>query len=202
MKTRIEILLSVTIINTVLLVSACTKDANCGQQQSTTYNISSDEKAKIPYTGKDTLTFVRMTTGDTFTFYGTGWQSGNNTDYTAADCPQKELFETRQVTFQSLSFSKPINLNQYVNNVNHSTYLDIYFQTTTFETSQLGNIYDADSGSVVVQGKTYRNIHFFSNDNSMVSPKPRNYGCLYTWNDGIIKMFFTTGETWELVPKK
>ena len=197
MKTKTYILSLCTLV----FFASCQRDIPC-KEKTTTYTISSSDKSKIPYTGKDTLTFVRTITGDTFTFYSTGWQSGFNTAYTADDCPQKQLFESRQLVFQSPTFSNTISLNQYVNPNTQGDYLDIFFQSTKFETRQLGNIYDTDSGSVILQGKLYNNIHFISNDNSAVNTKPRNYGCLYTWNEGIIKILFTTGETWELVPKK
>jgi hypothetical protein len=38
--------------------------------------------------------------------------------------------------------------------------------------------------------------------NEWLNPKPSDFGCYYTRTDGIIKLFFKTGETWELIDKQ
>ena len=175
---------------------SCQKDCT---QNTTTSNISSSNKSKIPYTGKDTLTFVRTTSGDTFTFYSNGWQSGYGVGYTAEDCPQKEACEIRQLVFQSPTFSKSISISLYIQNVTKWTFIDIGFQNTVFENtaSSLRAPYDLDS--TLIQGEKYYDILFMSD---LDSATPITYNCYYNIQYGILKLIFANGETWELIPKK
>jgi len=193
MKTKIYFILFFV----ATFFSSCQKK-DC-TQGTTTYNISSDDKSKIPYNGKDTLTFVRTIIGDTFTFYGTGWQSGTGISYTAEDCPQKQVFEIRQLIFQSPNFSNPISISIYVQNVTKSTFIDIGFQNTVFENTDvvLSPLYDLDS--TIIQGKKYYGIMFL---NDLDSATPTTYNCCFNIQFGILKLFFANGETWELISKK
>ena len=200
MKTKIKtISLFIIAISYVVFLSSCQKDKPC-TQGTTTYNLLSDEKAKIPYSGKDTLTFVRTTIGDTFTFYSTGWQGGYNTSYTANDCPQKEMRESRILIFQSLSFSKPIIINQYIpDNDNYASILSIGFQNINYlcSSGSIGTNYSLDS--VIIQTKTYYHINVFSDLDFSI---PKTYKCYFSLQYGILKLILANGETWELVPKK
>lgn len=50
----------ITILLLFILAQSCTKDANCGDQSDivNSYYISADDKSKIPFKGKDTLTYI------------------------------------------------------------------------------------------------------------------------------------------------
>ncbi|NDC31272.1 MAG: hypothetical protein EBZ58_10125, partial [Bacteroidetes bacterium] len=58
MKTK---LLYISIISLLFIIQACKRtEPDCGDLSDviTNYNISDADKAKIPYTGKDTLVFI------------------------------------------------------------------------------------------------------------------------------------------------
>jgi hypothetical protein len=201
MKTKIyTILFFALTLTSAIILNGCRKNDSSGcTQNTTTYNISSSDKSKIPYTGSDTLTFVRTTTGDTFTFYGKGWQSGINTAYTAEDCPQKEIFEVRQLTFQSPTFSKSIVLNQYIVSVNKTPNMQIDFQTTDYQVSPIGAL-GHKNNTIVISNTIFNYVDSFSNNN--LTPFPNNYMCYYNIQFGILRMRLISGEIWELIPKK
>ena len=180
-----------------LFLFACNKPCTQG---TTTYNISSGDKSKIPYKGNDTLTFVRTTTNDTFTFYGTGWQSGFNTSYTAEDCPQKENREARILYFQSPTFSNSIILNLSIyDNSKYTSLLSINFQNITYEVGGVSGLGWYNNTITILQN-TYNYVDSFSNNN--LTPFPTNYMCYYNLQYGVLRMRLTNGEIWELIPKK
>lgn len=82
-KTTIHL---ISILLLVILVQSCSKTDPCPNGQENYYNLTDEEKSKIPYTGTDTLVFV-SDKGDTVTLIGQGKQqtykrttSGGNPD--------------------------------------------------------------------------------------------------------------------------
>jgi hypothetical protein len=167
------------------------------EPQTTHKNLRQEDKDKVPYSGYDTLTFIRMNDSVQFTFCGTGWQRLEATKYLATDCNDKEILEMRKLVFQSPTFSSPITISQYINDVNNGVYFEVDFQSQLFKTGLLWSKNAVDTPTLTIQGKTYKDIHLISFDDAL--PKPKDFGCLYTWNDGIIKIYYKSGESWEII---
>src|SRR6478752_4765679 len=116
----------------VLLLQNCKR--GCYNDETVTeYKIYEGELKKIPYTGFESLTFVCTTTGDTHTFVGDGWKTYWGLYDSGLDCPHPERYEKRQLIFSSTTFSKPIAISIYVQNVTKSIFLDVEFQNEVFE---------------------------------------------------------------------
>jgi hypothetical protein len=179
----------------VLLLQNCRR--GCYNDETVTeYKIDEGELKKIPYKGFESLTFVRTTTGDTHTFVGDGWKTYWGLYDAGLDCPNPERYEKRQLVFSSTTFSKPITISIYVHHVNHGLLLQVDFQNEVFEegSADVGKPYDLDS--LTVLGTDYYGIEFLSDVNSAT---PVTYKCYYNVENGIIRLFFENGETWDLL---
>lgn len=60
-----------SILLLVMLIQSCSKTDPCPKGQENYYNLTDEEKSKIPYTGTDTLVFI-SDKGDTATLIGQG----------------------------------------------------------------------------------------------------------------------------------
>lgn len=186
-----------TIACLTVLLQNCGPELDCGNSDKVTdYKIDADDLNKIPYTGFETLTFVRTTQGDTHTFVGNGWKQDWGLTTTREDCPQKERYERRQLTFTSPSFAKPIIVSIYRHDITKSTFLSISFQNTSFYDASVtvGKPYDIDSINIL--GTNYVGINFLSD---LDSTTPVTYKCYYNAQYGILRLFFDNGETWDLL---
>jgi hypothetical protein len=98
MKTKFLIILSL-----LAIITSCTKDPGpCGGQK-TYYYLSEEDKAKVPYTGTDTLVFV-SNTNDTAVCIGQGKKQFFTIDYDSGnpDCkPPEFYYEAYRNTFKS-----------------------------------------------------------------------------------------------------
>lgn len=166
-----------------------------------TSNLIQSDKDLIPYKGNEILTFIRTNTNDTHVFVGEPkWTSYSNSSYGGADCSIETKREGRGIGFVSNTFNKPIVLNQYIAADGNAVF-EVKFQNMEIFTNYLysDSPFQKIQDSITIQGKKYYNIYSYAND---AVPRPTNYGCLYTRTEGIIKLFFTTGETWELLNKQ
>jgi hypothetical protein len=185
------------ILTLTLLLTSCSKDKGCGNGTIEYANIPQSDKDLIPYKGSETLFFLHVNTGDTLKFSGEpDWTSYSNSTFRGADCPIEVKREGRGIAFIN-NQSKNMVFNQYVG-ATTTTYFEISFDNLNIFTRLLfSNQKFLDS--ITIQGKKYFDIYFYSNDNT--SPKPTDYGCYYTRNDGIIKLYTSAGESWELISK-
>jgi hypothetical protein len=198
MKTKLIPIIA--LLSIAWLYPACSKDT-C--EHKTEYdNILQEYKDMIPYKGGEKLTFLHVNTGDTVVFEGeSNWtQYYNGYSYGAGDgvCfVTEEKLEGRRIEFFSRALNEGILINQYIieqgNAVLRIDFKDLEIQSIDYA-FKLGTI-----DSVIVQGKIYRDVYFMSND--LIDQKPYDFGCLYNHKNGIIRMFFKTGETWELLSK-
>jgi hypothetical protein len=136
MKTK---LLYSTIISLLFIIQACKRtEPDCGDLSDiiTNYNIADSNKAKIPYTGTDTLVFV-SNTGDTATLIG----QGKNTHYesvksniSGGDCPRSSVlnYQNIEINFESPNDTNLttifLKVNRPINAVNY-TYLKLFLNT-------------------------------------------------------------------------
>ena len=92
----------------------------------------------------------------------------------------------------------------YFGEANGTDYLAIDFTTTT--SNPIGNSYILFPGgidkpftydSLIIQGKTYRNIVYRKDDRN---PNSSNkYGCFFNTAQGILRMETSDGDKWELL---
>lgn len=187
----------------VYLVS-CVRNEPCPEPPETiTVDISNGLKAQIPYTGYDTLTFVRNTLGDTHVFIGQGLKR----DYVLLRIPSGNpecqamkgdaKTERLSYTFKSSTFSSPIHFVMYYDRYPGSPEVDIRFNDQLYSTSSL-SLTSYSYGALQIKGKLYYNIAQFADGDS---PASEVYFVLYNASDGILKFRFKTGEEWELLPK-
>ncbi len=163
-------------------------------------NLYEDEKNLIPYYGNEVLTFINVNTNDTHIFVGEpNWTTYYNSSYGGADCIIDYKREGRGIAYISPTYNSRIVLNQYISQT-RTRYFEIQFNSLFVETRLLFSGLEKIKDSIVIQNKIYYDVYFYSNDET--GTKPTNYGCYYTRTDGIIKLLFTTGETWELVKKQ
>lgn len=196
MKTRIFFsLFFVATFFIGLFFSGCSKT----DSTATVHNyISTYAKNEILYTGKDTLTFVRTTSGDTFNFYGGGWQSGtNNSIYLMTDYYQKSINEFRKITFQSPTFLSSIVIYQsaFDNYEQAATEFYISFQNTGYN-NRFSDFLEINKDSMIISKKTFYKVYTLTNPS--ISSTMFYYNVQY----GILRMSLSNGETWELIPKK
>ena len=194
MKTKLFPIIA--LLSIAWLYPACSKDT-C--EQKTEYdNILQEYKDMIPYKGGEKLTFLHVNTGDTVVFEGDpNWKTYYNEKFYGNECQTKVKMEGRGIEFFSSALNQGILINQYIieqgNAVLRIDFKDLEIQSIDYA-FKLGTI-----DSVIVQGKIYRDVYFMSND--LIGQKPYDFGCLYNHKNGIIRMFFKTGETWELLSK-
>jgi hypothetical protein len=107
MKTK---LLYITIISLLFIIQACKRtEPDCGDLSDviTNYNISDADKAKIPYTGTDTLVFI-SDAGDTSILIGQGRNSSYETkkyNISGGDCPKNGISNYQNININFISNS-------------------------------------------------------------------------------------------------
>ena len=108
MKTKIIYFVLLMAVTAMLGIQSCGKGSPCeGRDMTdeiTVYTIADSIKAKIPYTGWDTLVFV-SDAGDTATLYGKGEkQNYDETRNTrGGDCPQTTISKYENIRIDFLS---------------------------------------------------------------------------------------------------
>jgi hypothetical protein len=117
-------LLYITMIVIFFCTQACKRsEPDCGDlsDEITNYNIADSNKAKIPYTGTDTLVFV-SNSNDTAVLIGQGkksFQTTTRNSIAGGDCPKSAVnnYQNIQINFiGNDSTIKNINFNVYKNN--------------------------------------------------------------------------------------
>ncbi len=195
------------LISLVLLLSlsCCNPDSSidCPERRTFTNEITGAEKAKVPYTGFDTLTFVRAG-GDTHTFIGTGKNAGYATASAYSgdpECPDDiAKLEYVNYRFASTTFADPINLSIYIRRHAEVTpNIETKFKTQRFiqGTHILGKNYLYLEKRIL--GKTYYNLNYISDFNNAADT---SFYILYSLNYGIVQFKFPNGEYWELLDKR
>ncbi len=142
-------LLYITIFSFLLLQACKLKEPDCGDLSDviTNYNIADSNKAKIPYTGTDTLVFV-SNTGDTATLIG----QGKNTQYESVrssikggDCPRTGIENYEN--------------NKYVYNSNDTSIIQIYYLAFMRNGNLISSPPSYNSLRIAING-----INFFDGD--------------------------------------
>ncbi len=193
MKTLTKLL---SLIFIIMLTQSCSKDTSCGDASDivNNYNISADDKSKIPFKGNDTLIYI-SDAGDTATLIGTGKKafidqvrkniSGN------ADCPRYTVDNNETISIEYSGISNELNNVKYkivasqdktrliytINNYIGSL-TPYYFNEVSFYTSD-----------VIINNKNYkgRQINLLDSVN-----------LIYNKDFGFLKIEFIGGKIWLL----
>jgi hypothetical protein len=165
--------------------------------------ISDADKAYIPYTGHDTLTFLNTHTSDTHVFIGTGViQYFSSTTFPLnMECPggHAEL-ETYGFEFISSTSTSKLIVKAFISSHNDPGGFTIQFTPSIYETSLpwiYGVQYSYDS--IEISNKTYYKIkEIFITSFQGTSDKL----ILFNSQFGVLSIITKDGVKWELISKK
>lgn len=179
-----------------MLTQSCSKDTSCGDINEivNNYNISADDKSKIPFKGNDTLIYI-SDAGDTATLIGTGKKvyidqvrkdiSGN------ADCPKYTEDNNETISIE-------------YNGNNPELYKVIYKIVASQDKTRL--IYAINNYMGSLTPYYFNEITFYSSD---VMINNKNYkgrqinlldsvNLIYNKDFGFLKIEFVGGKKWLL----
>lgn len=128
-------------LTSITLLASCGDESSCGDNVPTyeTYNLSADEKSKVPYTGTDTLIFV-SNTNDTAILIGQGkkvYYEEQLIDAGPPDCstPRIGKYEVNEMVFvDPKKILRDINIKLMVNNKSGYKILRIITQEKEYGT--------------------------------------------------------------------
>ncbi|MES2561061.1 MAG: hypothetical protein V4590_15060 [Bacteroidota bacterium] len=183
---------------------SCIRDTGCPDPPATvTVDLPHYLKDKIPYTGKDTLMFIRKTDGDTHTFIGQGLKRGY--DLLPRDGGDEECLSSRgsasmeyvKYTFVSSTFPSSIVLHMYYVEYPVGKNVSVRFNNKLYKRpSSVFTPFAKDSFKV--GSRMYYDVATIADD---LDPLSQEYFTLFNATYGILKFRFATGEEWELLPK-
>lgn len=178
-----------------MLTQSCFKDASCGDTNDivNNYNISADDKSKIPFKGNDTLIYI-SDAGDTATLIGTGKKifinqvrkniSGN------ADCPKYTEDNNETISIECNGDNTELNKLKY----------KIYGNTERTKIELTANVY------IGIDYPYYLNTPVLYTDsvnigNELYKGTPiiwSGNNALYNYNYGFLKIQLNGGKIWLL----
>lgn len=181
-----------TIIAISFLFATCKRD-RCGDGK-TYYNLSENDKNKIPYKGNEVLKFFNTSTSDTLIFQAEPqWTYYSNSKYYGADCPMENICEGRGIAFFNLSQSEKIVVNQVYSTSNNVQYIelnynDIFIVKKPFPFINAGK---PTFDSVLINGIKYYNVRAITGS----IKQPMDVGFWFTEIEGILKIYTNTNDT-------
>jgi len=199
MKTKISTILIAFLLGCIVCFTTCKKNSGCPDATNTYYNLSADEKSKIPYSGTDTLIFL-SNTGDSAKLFGHGKTDNYNTQsywQATPDCPQTttncEIISTTyigsNIGFSNIKFipenlcEPPAIVSISINGIKFQDYL-------LLQLSDSSNYHD----TTIINSKLYHGIKIFSL-NANITIDSTNY-IIYNYPSGIVKVKFSNNQTW------
>jgi hypothetical protein len=177
----------------LFLIIGCKKKC---EQKEVLYTVLEKTKKEIPYTGFDTLTFVRTSVGDTHVFIGLGKTLDYKFSRAAADCSNTNKEENYFFTYVSKTISNKIIVGY--NSPNSLSYHHLEFKNQKFEGDLFFYTPIPLIDSLNVLGKIYYNVQAMPNDDPLNSP----FVAFFDEIVGCIKIRLINGETWELLSIK
>ncbi len=179
------------------LLLSCSKDTGCGNANDivNNYNISADDKSKIPFKGNDTLVYI-SDVGDTAVLVGTGKIvfidqvrkdiSGN------ADCPKYSVDNNETISIEYTGDNNELNKLKYKIYGNmEKTEIEFTFNNfygITYPYNFNTPVFYTDSVSI-------GNQFYIGRPLGLNSP---NYKALYNYNYGFLKIQISGSKTWLL----
>jgi hypothetical protein len=177
---------------TLLFAYGCAKE--CDARKDIYYNVDEEYKKMLPYTGFDTITFVRTSVGDTHTFIGIGKTTNYDKTSLSYDCSDYYFRENYSYTFISNTFYSPLYIGQYVAPDSQKIPLTfINFENILIEDFINFNFIKPDIDSLKVLNKTYFKIEKLG--------QPNNKTAFFDKTNGCIKIEMNN-ETWDLLNYK
>jgi hypothetical protein len=178
---------------TLLLTYSCERE--CGDLKDIYYYVDEVDKNMLPYTGFDTITFVRTSVGDTHTFVGIGKTiSYNKTVETVEYCGRTFFRENYAYTFISKTFNSPLYIGQYIPEVSIRTPISyINFENKFLEGDIDFDFIRQDIDSLIILGKKYYKVEIIGKDNNQNAYFDKTSGCIKIERNN---------ETWELLSLK
>lgn len=168
----------------------------------TTYFRYADSSYKqyIPFTGTDTLRFIRSNTNDTLVFLGEKPVSNfsNATSY-INKCPKQYKLAYQYYRFNCSAYpSGPITVGVYAPYADAPYRMNITVNNWYYEDSVncLGAPYELASRTI--RGRLYTNLELLGNYDN---PSDTSYYACYSATYGLVQIKQRTGEYWDLVPK-
>lgn len=186
-KTKIFSLLAL-----LLIFSNCAKE--CDDRKDIYYNVDEEFKKMLPYTGFDTITFVRTSVGDTHTFVGIGKTTNYDRTSLSYDCSDNYFRENYSYTFISNTFNSPLYIGQYVAQDSQKIPLTfINFENNFLEDFINFNFVKQDIDTLKVLNTTYYKVEKMENGISKNAYFDKANGCIK------IEM---NNQSWELLRYK
>lgn len=180
----------------LMIISAISCQKNCIPRDFY-YKVSGKTKSRLPYTGLDTLTFVRTTHGDTHTFIGQGIRYRNEIRTDAVECSPTYYHEVQSISYVSKTFKAPIVVIYNTEELSKGEQL-IYFQNSEFSGSISFTDY-ANLDSINILGKNYYNVHAIRDIDRYSNDNLRAHVDQYA---GCIRMETFKNELWQLLEIK
>lgn len=188
-----------SIISLITFIQSCSKDTKCSFADTNIYyNLADSNKAKIPYTGTDTLVFI-SDQGDTATLVGQGKKTYYNTITNNAgtvDCPKIENRNYENVNFEfkndtSIFFKATFSILKYdvLGGYPSTTSIKFNFNNTEIDFSNIEYIMSFKSfqDSILLNGKYVGGVYLGFN----------TYNALFNFENGILK-FKYNNKNWIL----
>jgi len=194
---------SIVLFSVMLIFQSCHLDGkyDCPKQQTFYQYLDTGLVSKIPYKGYDTLTFVRTSVGDTFTFYGTGFTSGfNERSYTRDPNCYDDISrcEFKQLKFVCPNLTDPLTIT-----LHYRTYVESPSLLINFRNQDYWDLFSFilhgpfKYDSLQINNSNFKNIYYITDPDNLNTNK---YYVLFN-NIGILKLKLPNNETWELVSK-
>ena len=189
MKTKL-----LCIIGLIILFQNCTKDPSCGDQSKieNSYNISADDKSKIPFKGNDTLTYI-SDAGDTAILIGNGkraYMDVISKNIGDLECSRYQVDNNETIIFEYLGNNLELNRIKYKITGNKERTL-IEFNINILYANDYPYYFNSEkfyTDSILINGYYYSGL-----------PKVDDvFYSLYNFNYGFLKIQFNGGKIWLL----
>lgn len=179
-----------SILLLVMLIQSCSKTDPCPKGQENYYNLTDEEKSKIPYTGTDTLVFI-SDKGDTATLIGQGKSqsykrttSGGNPDCGAGSYVY-ENYEKVEYNYSNMNSElSSVNYQANVYYLDKSGSISLKINNASFNDYILSNLNNDSKykDSTLINDIYYKGIMLKSDDNTVNILFNYKYGVLYIKN--------------------
>ncbi len=189
----------ITIFNLLFILQACKlKETDCGDLSDviTNYNISDADKAKIPYTGTDTLVFI-SDANDTASLIGQGKNTYYDSDRRSirgGDCPRTGIinYEGLSIIFNS-SNAKLLNMNFKLIQYEDNPYVRFLVNNNEIALTNIPYLKSVfiPNDSIIINNKYITGVYMGYKTNIAV----------FNFNYGVIKFKDLNNITWTLNTK-
>ncbi|MDP3929890.1 MAG: hypothetical protein Q8R57_12775 [Bacteroidota bacterium] len=169
--------------------------------------LTDSDKARLPYTGDETLVFYREPQNDTLTFFGQGIQPYTIylTNNPGGDCAEDNYVKEGRAFFfrNAVGLDGIVLKQQLVTDDLTASFSEVEILFSNYRylesTSQIGSQIANDS--IIFNLKTYKDLTKFGikNYNKNV---PINNRCYINKTDGIVRIVMPDGTTLTLIEKK